>query len=64
MSAVAEQAPEQLELPAAHWSDPLIRRYVRALVRHHELCLQAGQEPSYGLCERLERLLEIRGGVR
>lgn len=55
--------PVALALPRAGWTDALVRRYVRALVTYHEE-LVAEKGPDAFLCDRLERLLGIRGGVR
>ncbi len=54
----------RMALPPAGWTEPLVRRYVSALVRHIEAQVRDGTYPTPALLDRIERLLMIREGVR
>jgi len=63
MTTTELEAP-RLALPPVGWTDPLVRRYVAALVRYHEERCRGQFGADVAVCNRLERLLGIEGGVR
>lgn len=68
MSTTEERAgflpvPAVSELPPPSWIEPLVKRYVRALVTYHEEVVAGGHTDVF-VMQTLERLLRIQKGVR